>query len=440
MADRPPRRHADDEPMGTVPPLAGISDYPAAARDGVSVDETVTMFAVSLGSSGGRCSCWPRTSRGARVGGQVRAVAPSLAGRRALRLAGERVPELRKPPHDLDRPDDPALEAFFEELVRSRTTRELLTGVYRVLKPSLLEAVDAHRRGANPLADQPTFRLLRFLALEEQEQLDWGAAALAALGGPDEEWERHLRAYLDAAGGAEGSGVRAEELPAPRSAEPLELVRLPRRDERFPRLWDSRGRIPYDERPHDEVNWRMLYVRLTEMHAVELVALTLFEWPDASFDVHRDLAAISGTRHATRCSARRGSRPAAPTGSRCRTTLASPRIPTPSSSRRSATRCSMPPSGWDAEPASGLSTRRPPRRATPWRCRPGLRLGGRGLARPPRAARAADARRGTTKELDETGEHIWEVFDRIPEVDRALPRSDWWDEFYAGIRAQPDVS
>ncbi len=47
---------------------------------------------------------------------------------------------------------------------------------------------------------------------------------------------------------------------------------------------------------------------------------------------------------------------------------------------------------------------------------------------------------GTTKELDETGEHIWEVFDRIPEADRALPRSDWWDEFYAGIRAQPDVS
>ena len=94
----------------------------------------------------------------------------------------ERVPEMRKPPHYLDRPDDPALEAFFEELLRSRTTRELLTGVYGVLKPSLLEAVDAHCRGANPLADQPTLRLLRFLTIEEREQVEWGDAALAALG------------------------------------------------------------------------------------------------------------------------------------------------------------------------------------------------------------------------------------------------------------------
>ncbi len=282
IADRPPRRHADDEPMGTVPPLAGISDYPAAARDGVSVDETVTMLR-RLARIERRTLLVLAAHVGAVPEWEVKC-ALSLHLWQDAEHCGwlrERVPELRKPPHYLDRPDDPALEAFFEELVRSRTTRELLTGVYRVLKPSLLEAVDAHRRRANPLADQPTFRLLRFLALEEQEQLDWGAAALAALGGPDEEWERHLRAYLDAAGGAGGSGVRAEELPAPRAAEPLELVRVPRRDERFPRLWDSRGRIPYDERPHDEVNWRMLYVRLTEMHAVELVALTLFEWPDA---------------------------------------------------------------------------------------------------------------------------------------------------------------
>jgi len=34
----------------------------------------------------------------------------------------------------------------------------------------------------------------------------------------------------------------------------------------------------------------LLYVRLTEMHVVELLGLTLFEWPDASFEVHRDLA------------------------------------------------------------------------------------------------------------------------------------------------------
>ncbi len=39
----------------------------------------------------------------------------------------------------------------------------------------------------------------------------------------------------------------------------------------------------------------------------------------------------------------------------------------------------------------------------------------------------------TTKQLDEAAGRLWEVFDRIPEADRALPRSDWWDEFYARV-------
>ena len=202
----------------------------------------------------------------------------------------ERVAELRKPPHYLDRVDDPALEAFFDELLGSRSTRELLTGVYRVLKPSVLAAVDAHLADGNPLADQPTFRLLRFVALEELEQVEWGERALAAIGGTADEWGRHLSAYLRAAGGARGDGDRAGELPAARSSEPLELVRLPRRDERFTRVWDSRGLLPDFDAPIEEVNLRLLYVRLTEMHVVELLGLTLYEWPDASFEVHRDLA------------------------------------------------------------------------------------------------------------------------------------------------------
>ncbi|MBA3433270.1 MAG: hypothetical protein H0U08_04170, partial [Actinobacteria bacterium] len=55
-------------------------------------------------------------------------------------------------------------------------------------------------------------------------------------------------------------------------------------------LWGSRGDLPDFGAPVEEVNWRLLYVRLTEMHVVELLALTLFEWPEPSFEVHRDLA------------------------------------------------------------------------------------------------------------------------------------------------------
>jgi len=429
--------------MSSIPPLAGISSHAEATRAERTVEETVTVL-----------------RRLARIEQRTMLVlaahlsaVPEWEVKCGLALhlwqdaehcgwLRERVPEMRKPPHYLDRPDDPALEAFFEELVRSRSTRELLTGVYRVLKPSLLEAIETHWRHANPLADHPTLRLLRFLVLEEREQVEWGEAALAALGGADEDWARHLNAYLRAAGGAGGDGERAHNLPSARAVEPLELVRVPRRDERFTRLWDSRGRLPYDERPHDEINWRMLYVRLTEMHAVELVALTLYEWPDATFDVHRDLA-----RHLW-----------------------------------DEARHSMFGEAWfethgidwqtvphDLSFASYPNTEFTPheRYALLYAAEhTAMRRDGK-RAQAEAAAASGDALAAlyldfdwadevlhvhlgrrvllehvyeSTKELDEAADRIWEVFDRIPEADRVLPRSDWWDEFYAGVRNHAIVS
>ena len=92
-----------------------------------------------------------------------------------------RVKEMRTPPLHLDRIPDPALDAFFQELIRSRTTLELLTGIYRILKPAGIAAMKRHLAAANPLADQPTLRLLRFILIEEEEQLAWGAHALDSL-------------------------------------------------------------------------------------------------------------------------------------------------------------------------------------------------------------------------------------------------------------------
>jgi hypothetical protein len=287
--------------MAAVPPLAGLCSYAEAARTDSSVEQVVRLVR--------------RLARIERrlllvLAAHLNAV-PEWEVKCGLALhlwqdaehcgwLRKRVTELRKPPHYLDRAEDPALEAFFEELLRSRSTRELLTGVYQVLKPSVLAAVDDHLATANPLADQPTFRLFRLVELEEREQVDWGQRALAALGGASAAWEQHLSAFLAAAGGAGGHGDRTSELPSPRATEPFEPVRVPRRDKRFTRVWKSRGRMPGFDADPAEVNWRMLYVRLTEMHASELIALTLYEWPDASFEVHHDLARHlwDETRHA----------------------------------------------------------------------------------------------------------------------------------------------
>ena len=243
IADRPPRRHADDEPMGTVPPLAGISDYPAAARDGVSVDETVTMLR-RLARIERRTLLVLAAHVGAVPEWEVKCALSLHLWQDAEHCAGlrERVPELRKPPHYLDRPDDPALDAFFEELIRSRTTRELLTGVYgcssracsRRWTPTVVAVIRS--RTSRPSGCSASSRS------RSRSSSTWGEAALAALGGPDEEWERHLGAYLRCGGrrgrqrrpgrgaasaGSCGGAARARASAAPRRALPSALG-LPR--------------------------------------------------------------------------------------------------------------------------------------------------------------------------------------------------------------------
>ena len=39
-------------------------------------------------------------------------------------------------------------------------------------------------------------------------------------------------------------------------------------------------------------------------------------------------------------------------------------------------------------------------------------------------------------ERDEARRRIWDEYERILAQDQALDRSDWWSEFYAGVRKQ----
>jgi hypothetical protein len=308
-----------------------------------------------------------------------------------------------------------------------------------VLKPSFTAAIEERVRRANPLAEQPTLRLLRFVLLEEREQLEWARAALEASGGVDTEWEQHLAAYLRGAGGVSGRDARAAEPPPPRGAKPLELVRTPRRDSRFKRLWNSRGRLPgYDAHP-DEVRWRMLYVRLTEMHVPELLALTLYEWPDATFEVHRDLARHlwDEARHAM--------------------------MGEVGFETRGADWHSVPHEiSFAAHPNTTLEPRE--RYALLYHAEHAV-MGRRPGGKPSQHAAAAasgDAlttlfqdydwadevlhvhigRRvlagayATADERDEAGARAWADYERILTQDRALDRSDWWGDFYAGVREQ----
>jgi hypothetical protein len=154
--------------------------------------------------------------------------------------------------------------------------------MYRVLRPALLAAYRHHYETTNPLIDQPTRRQLRFIMLEEEEQIAWGEAALEALLASDEEraasvsWEAHLNAYLNAAGGVGGDDPKlVGELPAPRAARPLEPDFTPLRDDRleshnyhFPPHWVYAQR----ERPLDERTLALVCKRLLEMDVPEMMA------------------------------------------------------------------------------------------------------------------------------------------------------------------------
>jgi hypothetical protein len=186
-------------------------------------------------------------------------------------------------------------------LIRSRNTIELLTGVYRVLKPASIAAMQRHLAEANPLADQPTRRLLRFILLEEEEQFAWGDLALRSLVEEEEnratveageQWIAHLQAYLDAAGGigADDDRVTENELPPARAEKPFNPIRTPQRDERFTRVWHSRGRGPDADISASERNWYQLFIRLTEMHVPELMALIIYDWDDQPWAFYREMA------------------------------------------------------------------------------------------------------------------------------------------------------
>ena len=286
----------------TAPPIAGLCTYAQGGKPGYSVERTVQLLRRYLFVESQTMRCLVAHLNGV----------PEWEVKCGLSLhlwqdaehctwLRDRVKEMRTPPLHLDRIPDPALDAFFQELIRSRSTLELLTGVYRVLKPATIAAMQRHLAEANPLADQPTRRLLRFILLEEEEQLAWGDLTLRSLVNREdnraaveagEQWTAHLQAYLDAAGGigADDDRVTENELPPTRAEKPFNPIRTPQRDERFTRVWHSRGRGPDADISASERNWYQLFIRLTEMHVPELMALIIYDWDDQPWAFYHDMA------------------------------------------------------------------------------------------------------------------------------------------------------
>lgn len=130
-------------------------------------------------------------------------------------LWGKRLPELRAPAQ-VSEPPNAALVVFMDTLARPEgwgETPERLCGVYRVLKPHLIEIYARHLARANPVYEPPTRRILERCLADERRHADEGARLLSSLADTDARerrvtaWESELRGLLAAADGVTGGGA-----------------------------------------------------------------------------------------------------------------------------------------------------------------------------------------------------------------------------------------
>jgi hypothetical protein len=287
-----------------IPELAGICTYETAAEVGFSVEESVRRLV--------RLHWTHKRLLEACVSHLPAAPEWEIKSALALHLWQDaehaeairgRTTEMRSPPPRLDVAPDDALDAWLEEQLRAEGSLELVVGLYGVARPALIDAYRRYLDGSNPLVDHPTRRLIRYALLEQEDAAAWGARALGALVGADEEarsradaWAEHLRAYLAAAGGVDGADQPAAqpELPPARAAEPLAPDTTPRRDPRFhgthdfdfpPQLVYNMEGVPADER-----NLALICRRALEMDVPEVMASFLAERHDQPWEFYRDYA------------------------------------------------------------------------------------------------------------------------------------------------------
>src|SRR6266850_3543164 len=140
----------------------------------------------------------------------------------------KRVGEMREPPLGLEAVPDANLEIFFDEILASPTTEDLVFGLYGSAIPALKAALERHLQDTNPLVDYPSVRVCRFALLELEDLLKFGTQTITAL--VDNLSRQRMAAWLSllddclaAAGGLDGTNPPNEKKLARRySTQPFQ--------------------------------------------------------------------------------------------------------------------------------------------------------------------------------------------------------------------------
>jgi hypothetical protein len=283
-----------------LPPLAGLCSLPEAQKPGLSVEECVRRLKRSHYAFkrlheifNARITSEPVYEL--KMGFSLHA---HLCAEHVSALR-KRVGEMREPPLGLEAIPDPNLEIFFDEILAAPTTEALVLGVYEKAVPALKEALEAHLKASNPLADHPSVRVCRFALLELRDMMDFGEHAIAALIDSAQRQKGHdwfvlLDECLAAAGGLDGTAVPGTgKVNRRHSATPYKYDAVPRRDARFPDPYNMGVNAEvflYDEKypPLPKV-LMMFYKRLREIDVPEMMASIIHQTPGKPWNYYRDM-------------------------------------------------------------------------------------------------------------------------------------------------------
>jgi hypothetical protein len=193
-------------------------------------------------------------------------------------------------------PGDDALERLMAEAIHAPNERDLLAGLFRVIKPALVDAYRWHstQTFANP--DAPTLYAFKHILLDEEEHLQWAAEALADH--PTGAWEHYIAELLTAAGGITGMAARPAPPNPPRERTPFVPPHEAARDSRFPLVNRKAGQVIKTD---DLATRRQLEFEnySQEMLAAETVALVIYLSPQMPWEFTYDSArhCYDETRH-----------------------------------------------------------------------------------------------------------------------------------------------
>lgn len=193
-------------------------------------------------------------------------------------------------------PGDDALEHLMAEAIHAPSTADLLAGLFRVIKPALVNAYRWHSEQTFANPDAPTLYAFKHILLDKEAQLAWAQEALADH--PPSEWEAYIVDLLAAAGGVSGRDARKQTPRKPARRTPFELPRAAARDGRFKMVNRNAGQVVVA--PDEETQrLRDFESYSQEMLAAETVAVIIHLSPGMPWEFTYDSArhCYDETRH-----------------------------------------------------------------------------------------------------------------------------------------------